>query len=180
MVVQNSYLRAPDAANVAEFIFREGKKGYDILSQQVNLLQMPGLVGRWLIGVDSEHGLSDFFASMQAGLGILLFGFVCLIALLASWQLLRATAAEGRQHAQKNAESLAKENNTTADEIKKRLKRMQFWPVGWIRESELLIWMLVLFASLFSYRIVLIPVLILAARVFDVAIKLIFRRRTAD
>ncbi|MBL8552624.1 MAG: hypothetical protein JNJ73_21735 [Hyphomonadaceae bacterium] len=170
MVMQNSYLRAPDAPNIANFIFQEGRDFLDIFETQV--ADLPQTLLNWIVA----PGVS-VFSSTQSGLGILLFGFVCLIALLASWWLLRATAAEGRRQAQRSADVIARDTALPVETIRARLRKMQFWPVGWISEVWLLTLMLVLFASLFSYRIVLIPVVYLIVRAIDASWKAIFSRR---
>ena len=97
-----------------------------------------------------------FFANWQTGIGVILFGFVCGAAVIGSWWLLRVTAKMSQRTAIENAKRFAPQAGLNVKEFKRKLRAMRFWPVAWIDQLPLFALMLLMFGSLFSYRLMLV------------------------
>ncbi len=81
------------------------------------------------------------------------------------WFLLRNAAMRARDFTLAHAAELARETRATKARIVEALNRpMAVWPVGWIRINELLAIMLVLFCSLLSYRLIVLPIVWMLAK----------------
>jgi hypothetical protein len=78
------------------------------------------------------------------------------VCVVASWIVLRIVAHSARRWSQKNVPALAVEQGRAEGEIKKDLKFMRFWPLAWISLTNLLLILTFLFASIFSYRLIVL------------------------
>lgn len=149
MMTQNIYLRDMGHADFGSFLLDD----VAYAGQIVTLKTTPEAALRWL----SRPSLS-LIANPQTTLALLLFPFVCIIAIGSSWFLLRNAAFAARELSLRNAARLASELGARKAGIVEALQgAMVVWPVGWIRANELIVIMVTLFCSPVSYRLIVIP-----------------------
>ncbi|MBK1795319.1 hypothetical protein JHL21_12510 [Devosia sp. WQ 349] len=150
MSVQNVYLRDESSADLYNFIIGEVRKYHELAnggSAQEFLY--------WFI-----RPAERFYYNSQVAFAFLLTPFVCIIAILGCWFVLRVKAQHARQYSLQHADRIAAEQGIDPDLFRFRLQRdMDVWPVGWITSRRLVTLMLLLFVSLVSYRIIAFPLL---------------------
>jgi len=165
MVVQNAYLRDPLSTNIGNFLLEDSSvildnMNIDAISKMVathGITKVLGDAWAWLAG-DSTM---KFAGNLQATAGITVFGFVCALTVFGSWLLLRATARRSKQATLENLSVLSASPDTDRKQVRQWLRKMKFWPVGWIGQAPLFGLVLLMLGSLFSYRLILVPVAIL-------------------
>jgi hypothetical protein len=162
MVVQNAYLRADDSPNIVSFLFSDSnsivgsgwQEFLEKLAREDGVDKTFGEFTAWLFADPS----SVFFANTQWAAAILVYGFVCSFAVFGSWWMLRVTARKSRQTALEHIDKVAPAAGLTAQEFKERVRKMKIWPIGWIDQWPLFGLLIFMFASLVSYRLMLIPI----------------------
>lgn len=172
MVLQNAYLRDATSHDIIDFVVRD--TGF--VNQMLAFEKKPAEIMAWL----AEP--APFRANNQAAFSVLLFPFVCVVAIGASWLLLRRAAMQARDFSLAHLEALARETGQTVEGARASLKRMKFWPVGWMQLNELLLLMLILMLCMVSYRLILAPVVWLVGVVLGQFWQTVKRRfgRTAE
>jgi hypothetical protein len=168
MVVQNSYLRDPNSDSVLSFIFADSKAiaAVSDINGVLKAFAADGVavfarVGQWLFTEPSRF----FFANWQTELGVVLFGLVCAIAVVGAWLLLRATALKSQEIAHSKAKALAAEAGMKTKAFHERLDEMDYWPVAWIGQIRLFGLMLLMYASVFTYRLMLVVLVLVIVNV---------------
>jgi hypothetical protein len=153
MIIQNAYLRDTQFGDVFNFMFSDLGKMVDSLQAATlkNALEFEW-VG-WLF-----KPADRVFGNQQTGIGLLLLAITVILSTGMSWWLLRQTAREARRRSLANAATLAAECGMSESDFRAQLDRMDFWPVGWMKQNQLFILLLSLLASVFSYRLMLLPV----------------------
>lgn len=152
MIIQNAYLRDPDDGDVFTFMF--------------------GDLGTLVRGVRTANVESAFdfawvewlfdpadrvFGNQQTGIGLLLLAMTVILSTGMSWWLLRQTAQDAQTRSWKEAPALATEFGLDEASFREQIRTMDFWPVGWMNQNQLLVLLLSLMASVFSYRLMLLP-----------------------
>jgi hypothetical protein len=156
MVIQNAYLRDPSSGDVMAFMFGDGRKMVD------SVLSLPaGEIPGWLVAWLFEPAVK-VYANPQTGVGILIYALTAVAAVGVSWGLLRSTARTARDGALANSAALAAELGVTNRVLRGRLKAMEFWPIGWLRLNQLVLLVVSLMLALASYRLLLVPVGLIA------------------
>lgn len=166
MVVQNAYLRDPDSPNIGDFLLDDSSVilanlNIDAVSKAVaqdGVTKVLGDAWSWLVGDSSM----EFAGNLQATAGITVFGFVCALSVFGSWLLLRSTARRSKEATLENLAALSTSEALDRKQVKQWLRKMKFWPVGWIGQTPLFGLVLLMLGSLFSYRLIMVPVAILA------------------
>jgi hypothetical protein len=166
MVVQNAYLRDATSTNIGNFLIEDSGEilanlNIDTFSKRVAQDGITKVVGdgwSWLVG-DSTM---QFAGNMQATAGITVFGFVCALTVFGSWLLLRSTARRSRDVTLEHLAVISTSQELDRKQVKQWLRKMRFWPVGWIGQAPLFGLVLLMLGSLFSYRLIMVPIAILA------------------
>lgn len=176
MVVQNTYLRDPTSSTIVEFLLND--------SSVIVSLGNPDAIGKavfnaggfdkavgaaltWLVADPSQK----FFANPQEAIAIMLYAFVCAIAVVGAWWLLRVTALKSQLTTRQNLAYFAKAQGVKQRVLHERLQKMKAWPVAWIGQMRLFALMLLLFGSLVSYRLILIPLVLVISYILATVTK---------
>jgi hypothetical protein len=152
MSVQNVYLRDPASSNIYSFVVEETKKYKDVVGGKTNI----------------DDFLTWFFKpgqtlleNPQVAISVLLFPMICFISVVGCWVVLGYKARHAQEFSKANVQKLAAEFKTDAAILEERLSNeMDVWPVGWIKSRNLILLMILMAASMISYRVMAIPLLI--------------------
>ena len=85
--------------------------------------------------------------------------FLILTSVVLCCILLRQHAGISKKFSLKHIRLLHAETKMKPHEIEESFDEMKVWPVGWMKQNEVIFLMVVLFASLFSYRLILLPLI---------------------
>jgi hypothetical protein len=177
MALQNAYLRAavrPDDGNilgfllgdVADLVKRLGLNAPDTTSTPDRILEVAYKAAThftplfsWLV-----KPLSDLYENHNIQFGMIFYALTLIVTVTASWAVLSNVAKAGQQLAQDNAGALAAELGMDEEQVEDRLNDMKRWPVGWINLNQLLVVLGAMILAFFSYRVGLLIVIYMLAR----------------
>ena len=94
------------------------------------------------------------------GVGVGLFGIVIITSIVVGWVLLRLVASDSRDFSDQNVEGLKDEMHIASGTIRKRLEKMQFWPIAWPSQTETIAIIVFMALSFISYRLLLFPMVL--------------------
>lgn len=167
MILQNTYLRDPAAATLVEFLADDWAATWTAVSTTAKTDPVGAMVT--VVRFDPVN-----IVNPNIGLGVLTFAFVVAASIGACWSVLRAGARHAQQTALENVDQLSAELDRPDAELRARLNRMEFWPIGWISWQNVATVVLFMAFAIVSYRLAVLPVA-LALALFLLAF---FRRWT--
>jgi hypothetical protein len=151
MIMQNTYLREPNYNSIVSMMF--GDVGTIVNSPKAEVGEVIHIgILDWLF-----KPTEIFLQNPQSGLGVLITALVALSILGMSWGLLRATARSAQKNSLEHVNSLAGEFHLSRRTAVERLREMDFWPVGWMKQNQLILLMICLSLCIVSYRMLLLP-----------------------
>lgn len=164
MILQNSYLRDPSSASIARFVFGDGREILDHVERTGTAWSLldPFLWTDWVLAPQTVAG-----GNFQAFVGVILFAMTALVSVVSALVLLRLAARRALRRSEQRSRDLARELGMSHDGLKKALTSVDFWPVGWMDANLLLGLVFLLALSLFSYRLLVIPLILGLLKVAD-------------
>lgn len=168
MIVQNAYLRQAsdyNDKNVLAFVFKDITSAPTVENNQTGL---------WESILAWATKMVSFVSNTNIEFGLLAYMMVVSICVMTSTLVLRLVARDARKFSSvhvgrlkaelDNVAGLKAELTVSEDEIRRRLRSMQFWPLRWI-SLDILLGILFLFSfAIFSYRVIVLILAFLAIR----------------
>lgn len=168
MAVQNIYLRDLGSADIYSFVLGEVGQYEQVLAGSTGWVEFLA----WFV-----TPARFLIYNMQVALSALLFPFICVLAVLGCWFVLRTRAREAQDLSLQHTAKLAVEFQINEETLRERLQNdMDVWPVGWITSRKLIALMFLLFASLVSYRLIVIPLIFVGFAGIGRAAQILFVR----
>jgi hypothetical protein len=155
VILQNSYLRDPTSSNVFAFIADDLDPTIKSVSSFAHDHDLSRLTTTLLT---SSKGTT--LVNPNTSLGLVVFLFVVIFALLATYAVLRRSAKAAKDLAYEEAPRLSAELNLPEQEFRNRLDRMRFWPLGWMSLNQTMSIVAFMSFAVYSYRLTLLPVVL--------------------
>jgi len=157
-MIQNAYLRTAAAPDIAAFLGGDWTAAAGALGKAVT-----GLDPLAALAVLFQGPFGDFVHNILSEVAVFMVLFVVGFCVVACWTVLYKSAQRARDQALAHLPQLAAELQAEAPALKTRLERMRFWPLAWLSLTAASVIMGFLLLSVFSYRLLLLPVVGAAA-----------------
>ncbi len=151
MIMQNAYLRDPLKNSILDMVTGDATAAFHSQHVEVGEAIHTGIL-EWLF-----RPTMILLQNPQTSFGVLITAFVVIAVLGVSWGLLRTTAKSAQERALEHASELASEYKLSKRTMADRLNHIDFWPVGWLKQNQLIFLMFCLVLGLVSYRMLLLP-----------------------